>query len=83
MFLQARAHPTKSESAVVQASKNFLNVYKKWLKEVNVVEALKPEHPWEQFKDTYPETVQHSKVVIKEPKRFYKRNRKFVQYKAN
>ncbi|XP_063828082.1 pentatricopeptide repeat-containing protein 1, mitochondrial [Ostrinia nubilalis] len=78
---QAQTTPTPSANAVMRGSKNFMKVYKTWLKDVNVYEHLKPEHPWQQFEETYPETVQRSNVEIKEPKRFYKRNRKFVQYK--
>ncbi|XP_022830225.1 pentatricopeptide repeat-containing protein 1, mitochondrial [Spodoptera litura] len=58
----------------------FAKYYSTWLKEVNVEGALKPEHPWQQYRENYPETVQRSPVQIKEPKRFYKRNKKFSRY---
>ncbi|CAG9793762.1 unnamed protein product [Diatraea saccharalis] len=60
--------------------KNFSNFYKYWIDKVNVSGVLSSEHPWQQFKESYPESVQRSNVVIKEPKRFYKRNKKFVKY---
>ncbi|KAH9642850.1 hypothetical protein HF086_016655 [Spodoptera exigua] len=58
----------------------YTKYYNTWLKEVNVEAALKPEHPWQQYRENYPETVQRSPVEIKEPKRFYKRNRKYSRY---
>ncbi|XP_072947259.1 pentatricopeptide repeat-containing protein 1, mitochondrial [Epargyreus clarus] len=62
------------------AYNSFLQGYKKWLADINAEEALKTEHPWQQFREPYPETVQRSDFKIKEPKKFYKRNRKFVMY---
>lgn len=58
----------------------FSKAYTDWLKEINHEEALKPEHPWAQFKDTYPETVQRQSFEIKEPKKFFKRSRKNIKY---
>lgn len=63
-----------------KAYENFTKYYSTWLKEVNVEEALKPEHPWQQYKENYPDTFQRSPVQIKEPKKFYKRNKKFNKY---
>lgn len=60
--------------------KQFTRNYSEWLKEVNADEALEPEHPWKQFNETYPGTVQRQNFEIVEPKRFYKRNRKYVPY---
>lgn len=53
--------------------------YKKWLKDVNIEEVLKDQHPWTQFKEDIPESFQRELHII-EPKKFYKRNRKFVPY---
>lgn len=75
-----KEHPT---STFVKSYKHFARFYGNWRIEVNAEEALKSKHPWQQFQENYPQTVQHSKVVIREPKKFYKRNRKFVPpYKA-
>ncbi|XP_013190673.2 pentatricopeptide repeat-containing protein 1, mitochondrial [Amyelois transitella] len=66
-----------------KAYRNFTKVYNDWLKQVDIQEALKPEHPWAQFQEPYPETVQRTNFEIKEPKKFYKRKRsKYVAYKA-
>lgn len=57
--------------------------YKNWLKDVNIDEVLKPEHPWAQFNENYPETVQRQNINIKQPKKFYKRTRKYIKYKPS
>ncbi|KAJ0178405.1 hypothetical protein K1T71_006228 [Dendrolimus kikuchii] len=62
------------------AYRDFSNKYSSWLKEVNVIEVLKPEHPWQQFREPHPETVQRENIEIKTPKRFYRRNPKYVKY---
>ncbi|XP_068618640.1 pentatricopeptide repeat-containing protein 1, mitochondrial isoform X2 [Battus philenor] len=59
--------------------KHFLNKYKTWLRDVQIKEVV-VEHPWKQFMVTQPETVQRDNFKIKEPKKFYKRSRKYVQY---
>ncbi|XP_075978595.1 pentatricopeptide repeat-containing protein 1, mitochondrial [Anticarsia gemmatalis] len=64
----------------IKAYEKFLKYYTSWLKEINLEEVLKTEHPWQQFRQNYPETLQRDGVVIKEPKKFYKRNRKYVPY---
>lgn len=58
----------------------FAKYYPNWLKDVNIEEALKPDHPWQQFRENYPETVQRDIVKIKQPKKFFKRNKKYVPY---
>lgn len=63
-----------------QAYKSFSNKYTNWLKELNVKETLKEEHPWDQFREPYPETVQRQNIKIKEPKRFFKRKHKLRRY---
>ncbi|CAF4865988.1 unnamed protein product [Pieris macdunnoughi] len=65
-------------SVFVDAYNGFSKSYSKWLTEVNIEETLKIEDPWKQFQETHPETVQREIFKIDEPKRFYKRNRKFV-----
>lgn len=77
MFQDKRIKPSDT---FAKAYKNFSHVYSKWLKEVDIKEALQPEHPWVQFQTSYPETVQRQNITIKEPKKFYKRKRKFVLY---
>ncbi|KAJ8716239.1 hypothetical protein PYW08_013524 [Mythimna loreyi] len=58
----------------------FAKYYPTWLKDINVEEALTPEHPWQQYRENYPETVQRDTVQIKQPKRFFKRNKKYKPY---
>lgn len=58
----------------------FSKSYTDWLKEINAEEALKPEHPWAQFNNTYPETIQRQSFKIEEPRKFYKRSRKHIKY---
>nr|XP_021181464.2 pentatricopeptide repeat-containing protein 1, mitochondrial [Helicoverpa armigera] len=58
----------------------FSKYYNSWLKDVNIEEALKSEHPWQQFRENFPQTVQRHSVQIEEPKKFYKRSRKYVPY---
>ncbi|KAJ8713364.1 hypothetical protein PYW07_013734 [Mythimna separata] len=58
----------------------FAKYYATWLKEINIEEALTPEHPWQQYRENYPETVQRDTVQIKQPKKFFKRNKKYVPY---
>ncbi|KAM3966300.1 pentatricopeptide repeat-containing protein 1, mitochondrial [Aphomia sociella] len=72
----------KQSDIFVKSYGKFLEIYKSWLKNVNIVEALEPEHPWTQFQESYPETIQRQSIKIEEPKKFYKRNRKYVQYKV-
>ncbi|CAH2237903.1 jg16706 [Pararge aegeria aegeria] len=69
------------ESPVIAAAYNrFSHIYNNWLKEINVEEALKPEHPWKQFMEPHPTPVQRESFKIVEPKKFYKRNRRFGKY---
>ncbi|KAI5645505.1 PPR repeat family domain-containing protein [Phthorimaea operculella] len=63
-----------------KAYKRFSSFYTKWLKDIDVSEALEPEHPWQQFRENYPETVQRLNIDIKEPKKFYKRDRRYTPY---
>ncbi|XP_047503369.1 pentatricopeptide repeat-containing protein 1, mitochondrial [Pieris napi] len=65
-------------SVFVDAYNGFSKSYSKWLTEVNIEETLQIEDPWKQFQEPHPETVQRETFKIDEPKRFYKRNRKFV-----
>ncbi|XP_049874728.1 pentatricopeptide repeat-containing protein 1, mitochondrial [Pectinophora gossypiella] len=60
--------------------KKFSSFYNNWLKDINLKEVLEPEHPWQQFRENYPEPLQQTKFKIEEPKKFYKRSRKFVKY---
>ncbi|CAH0584146.1 unnamed protein product [Chrysodeixis includens] len=70
-----------SDSAIFKKSfEIFAKFYTTWLKEMNTEEALKPEHPWQQFRQKFPETVQRDSVQIKEPKKFYKKHKKYVKY---
>lgn len=62
------------------AYQKFNNKYKEWLQDINVDEALKEEHPWQQFKELQPETIQRDNIKIVQPKKFYKRNRKYIKY---
>ncbi|GBP55921.1 hypothetical protein EVAR_43713_1 [Eumeta japonica] len=55
----------------------YERAYLKWLKEVDIEESLKEEHPWKQFMHEQPEIIQRQSL-IKEPKRFCKRKLKFV-----
>ncbi|XP_021208079.2 pentatricopeptide repeat-containing protein 1, mitochondrial [Bombyx mori] len=70
----------KYSNSFETAYNKFSKIYTNWLREVNIHEALKQEHPWEQFKTSSPETVQRQNIKIIEPKRFNKRNRKYVPY---
>ncbi|XP_037302134.1 LOW QUALITY PROTEIN: pentatricopeptide repeat-containing protein 1, mitochondrial-like [Manduca sexta] len=63
-----------------KAYKKYSKAYTKWLKEMDVEKALEPEHPWQQFREESVETVQRQNIKIVEPKKFYKRNRKYVPY---
>lgn len=56
----------------------YINAYQKWLQDVNVEQALKVDHPWEQFRKDIPKPLQRQNL-IKEPKRFYKKKFKFVK----
>ncbi|XP_022129164.2 pentatricopeptide repeat-containing protein 1, mitochondrial [Pieris rapae] len=67
-------------SVFVVAYDGFSQSYSKWLTEVNIEDTLKIEDPWKQFQEPHPETVQREIFKIDEPKRFYKRNRKFVPF---
>nr|XP_026486806.1 pentatricopeptide repeat-containing protein 1, mitochondrial [Vanessa tameamea] len=70
------------ESPVFMAAyKRFNNIYNNWLKEMNVEEVLKPEHPWKQFVEANPTPIQRENMKIVEPKKFYKRSRKFIHYR--
>lgn len=60
--------------------RKFLSAYSIWLKEADVEHALESDHPWQQFKENAPKTLQRQNIEIVEPKRFYKRNRKYVPY---
>ncbi|VVC96167.1 unnamed protein product [Leptidea sinapis] len=70
----------KKESVLHKAYSSFSKRYKDWLKEINIEEGLKSEHPWQQFQESHPKPVQKENIEIKEPKRTYKRNRKYVHY---
>ncbi|XP_059054056.1 pentatricopeptide repeat-containing protein 1, mitochondrial [Achroia grisella] len=72
----------KQQDIFVQSYNKFLEYYKNWLEDVNIEKALQREHPWVQFKESYPDTVQHQNIKIQEPKKFYKRNKKYVKYKV-
>ncbi|XP_026762393.2 pentatricopeptide repeat-containing protein 1, mitochondrial isoform X2 [Galleria mellonella] len=72
----------KQSDTFVKSYEKFSEFYKNWLKDLNVEEALKPEHPWLQFQVSYPDTIQHQNIKIVEPKKFYKRNKKYVEYKV-
>lgn len=78
-FQNENSHRKYSNSFETAYNK-FSKIYTNWLREVNIHEALKQEHPWEQFKTSSPETVQRQTIKIIEPKRFNKRNRKYVPY---
>ncbi|KPI91715.1 Pentatricopeptide repeat-containing protein 1 [Papilio xuthus] len=67
---------TSTNKSLSWACKSFLSKYKTWLKDVHIEE----EHPWKQFMEPHSETVQRDNIEIKEPKRFYKRNRQFIRY---
>ncbi|CAH2091322.1 unnamed protein product [Euphydryas editha] len=70
------------DSHILKAAFNrFSNIYKEWLKEINVEEILKPEHPWKQFMEPHPTPVQRENIQVIQPKKFYKRSRKFIRYK--
>ncbi|XP_046968455.1 pentatricopeptide repeat-containing protein 1, mitochondrial isoform X1 [Vanessa cardui] len=70
------------ESPIFMAAyKRFSNTYNNWLKEMNVEEVLKPEHPWKQFVEPNPTPIQRENMKIVEPKKFYKRSRKFIHYR--
>ncbi|CAG5025236.1 unnamed protein product [Parnassius apollo] len=68
-----------SDTSFTFACKNFLDKYKIWLKDVRVTE-IETEHPWKQFMEPQPETIQRQHFEIKEPKKFYKINRKYIRY---
>ncbi|CAH4028802.1 unnamed protein product [Pieris brassicae] len=68
----------QNNSVFVSAYNGFSKSYSKWLTEVNIEDTLKIEDPWKQFQEPHPETVQRETFKIDEPKKFYKRNRKFV-----
>lgn len=71
----------KQESESFKKSyEQFSKFYINWLKDIDITEVLKSEHPWQQFRENYPNTIQRDQVVIKQPKRFYKKNRKYVPY---
>lgn len=63
-----------------KAYRKFSRVYSTWLKEANVEHALQSDHPWQQFRENAPETVQRQNIDIVEPKRFYKKNQKYIPY---
>ncbi|KPJ12301.1 Pentatricopeptide repeat-containing protein 1 [Papilio machaon] len=71
-----RKNETSTNESLSRACKSFLSKYKTWLKDVHIEE----EHPWKQFMEPHPETVQRENIEIKEPKKFYKRNRQFIRY---
>ncbi|CAH2039776.1 unnamed protein product, partial [Iphiclides podalirius] len=80
MFRSKCAKVNQNETkSFKSACKNFLQKYRIWLKETSVTEIL-AEHPWKQFMETHPETVQRQNIEVKIPKKFYKRNRKYVPY---
>ncbi|KAJ2944255.1 hypothetical protein O0L34_g18238 [Tuta absoluta] len=77
--LDENGSPISSEG-FQKAYKRFSSFYTKWLKNIDISEALEPEHPWQQFRQNYPEPVQRLNIHIKEPKKFYKRDRRFTPY---
>lgn len=58
--------------------KTFLKVYREWLKEVDAEGSLQAEHPWKQFSEEQPATLQRQNITIEEPKRFFRKKRRFV-----
>lgn len=64
----------------VKAYEIFSKYYASWLKDINIEEALNSEHPWQQFREDHPQTLQRDGVLIKMPKKFYKGNRKYTPY---
>ncbi|XP_045766207.1 pentatricopeptide repeat-containing protein 1, mitochondrial [Maniola jurtina] len=79
-IIQKNEKENRESPVLAAAYRRFGNIYNNWLKEINIEEALKPEHPWQQFMEQHPTPVQRESFQIVEPKKFYKRNRKFVQY---
>ncbi|KAL4715875.1 hypothetical protein ACJJTC_014607 [Scirpophaga incertulas] len=55
----------------------YKNYYNNWLNEVDITNVVESEHPWKQYKESYPDTVQRQNIIIKEPKKFYKPKHKF------
>ncbi|KAI8426487.1 hypothetical protein MSG28_005303 [Choristoneura fumiferana] len=76
----AKSH-NKCLPGFMKSFKKFSDKYNKWLKEIDIDATLAEEHPWKQFQEPYPETMQHQGITIKEPKKFYKRDRTFIKYK--
>ncbi|XP_061715337.1 pentatricopeptide repeat-containing protein 1, mitochondrial [Cydia pomonella] len=70
----------KCSPEFAKSFKKFSEHYNKWLKQFDIDSTLAEENPWKQFQEPYPETVQHQNFTIKEPKRFFKRDRRFVKY---
>ncbi|XP_041987559.1 pentatricopeptide repeat-containing protein 1, mitochondrial [Aricia agestis] len=69
------------ESPVLKAAyERFYKIYINWLNDINIEEVLKEEHPWQQFKEPHPETLQRENINIIQPKKFYKRSHRFVKY---
>ncbi|XP_034831310.1 pentatricopeptide repeat-containing protein 1, mitochondrial [Maniola hyperantus] len=79
-IIQKNEKENRDCPVLAAAHKRFSNIYNNWLKDINIEEALKPEHPWQQFMEPHPTPVQRECFRIVEPKKFYKRNRKFVHY---
>ncbi|XP_038206374.1 pentatricopeptide repeat-containing protein 1, mitochondrial [Zerene cesonia] len=70
----------QKDSTFILAFNRYNNIYNKWLTNVNIEEVTKPEDPWQQFKESYPKPIQNENINIIQPKKFYKRNRKYVPY---
>ncbi|XP_023936395.2 pentatricopeptide repeat-containing protein 1, mitochondrial [Bicyclus anynana] len=79
-IIEKNENKNRVSPVFVAAYKRFSGLYNNWLKDINVEEALKPEHPWKQFMEPHPTPVQRESFKIVEPKKFYRRNRKFVRY---
>ncbi|XP_045495505.1 pentatricopeptide repeat-containing protein 1, mitochondrial [Colias croceus] len=70
----------QKDSVLILAFNRYIMIYNKWLRNVNIEDVTKPEDPWQQFKESYPKPIQNENIDIVEPKRFYKRSRKYVPY---
>lgn len=81
LLLQSAKNHSKCPPGFVKSFKKFAEKYNKWLKDIDIDATLSEEHPWKQYQEPYPETVQHQAITIKEPKKFYKRDRTFIKYK--
>ncbi|CAB3260373.1 unnamed protein product [Arctia plantaginis] len=76
-----RINKEQATTGFVKAFENLSKYYTSWLKDVNIQKVLQPDHPWQQFRQNYPDTFQRdNRVAISQPKKFYKRNRKYIPY---